>query len=158
MEIVEVVITGNNKIQYFGLPVSKIKEIIKTPEIVSIPKTEEYLDGVIDLRGNVISMFNFPKWLNVYNGEKLKKTLIVEFYNEIYHKQDFLGFMVGDVTRIHRIPEKNLKKTYFLNDEKIAKKGKTYLSCIAQIEQKLVGIIDFDLILKKIIKQKEDEI
>jgi purine-binding chemotaxis protein CheW len=52
----------------FGLRVDKIKEIIQMVEITSIPDSQEYVKGVINLRGKVIPVVDLALKLGLSNG------------------------------------------------------------------------------------------
>ena len=43
--------------EQYGIDISKIKEILAPINITHIPKTPEYVKGVINLRGSITTMF-----------------------------------------------------------------------------------------------------
>ena len=53
----------------FGLRVDKIKEIIQMLEITAIPETQEYVKGVINLRGKVIPVIDLALKLGLSNRQ-----------------------------------------------------------------------------------------
>lgn len=84
---------------FFGINVNKVREVIKTPPISHTFKDHPALEGVIDLRGDIIPVINLPKWLDKYDPRlKYERTIIVEF-NMLR-----AGFLVSRVNRIHRVP------------------------------------------------------
>ena len=40
----------------FGVPISLVHEIVRVPEITSVPDAPECVEGVINLRGRIISI------------------------------------------------------------------------------------------------------
>lgn len=36
----------------FGLPIAIVREIVRVPEITSVPNAPDYIEGVINLRGS----------------------------------------------------------------------------------------------------------
>lgn len=62
----------------FGLRVDKIKEIIQMVEITAIPDTQEYVKGVINLRGKVIPVIDLGHKLGLTtNGADLQQRCII---------------------------------------------------------------------------------
>ncbi|MCL1790420.1 MAG: chemotaxis protein CheW [Peptococcaceae bacterium] len=45
----------------FGIEIIKVQEIIRIPPITRVPQAPSYIDGVINLRGNVISVVNLRR-------------------------------------------------------------------------------------------------
>lgn len=83
----------------FGINVDKVREVVKTPPIAHAQKDNPALEGVIDLRGDIIPVINLPKWLGLFDPKfKYERTIIVEF-NMLR-----AGLLVNRVNRIHRIP------------------------------------------------------
>lgn len=54
----EKMVTFNLKEQEFCIKVSNISSIEKVPEITSLPQSNKYIEGIIDLRGEIISVLN----------------------------------------------------------------------------------------------------
>ena len=42
----------------FGLPISKVKEIVSVPAITRLPKAPDYIEGIANLRGNILPLVN----------------------------------------------------------------------------------------------------
>ncbi len=84
----------------YGVNVSKVREIIRVPELTELPGTPEYIEGIFDLRGVVIPVVNLAKWMGIVTPEGLEKNLrviITEFNNVL------IGFIVHEAKRIRRI-------------------------------------------------------
>ena len=45
----------------FGLPISIVREIVRVPEITSVPNAPDYIEGVINLRGRIIPVVDLRK-------------------------------------------------------------------------------------------------
>jgi purine-binding chemotaxis protein CheW len=54
----------------FGMRVDKIREIIQMVDITAIPESQEYVKGVINLRGKVIPVIDLAVKLGLANGAK----------------------------------------------------------------------------------------
>ncbi len=84
----------------YGINVSKVREIIKIPELTELPGTPDYIEGIFDLRDVVIPVVNLAKWMGVVppeDAEKNARVIITEFNNVL------IGFVVHEAKRIRRI-------------------------------------------------------
>ena len=46
--------------EVFGVPISLIHEIVRVPEITSVPDSPGFVQGVINLRGKIVSVVDLP--------------------------------------------------------------------------------------------------
>ena len=102
LEVVEFGI-GEHK---FGINVIKVKEIINPVSITKVPQTHENVEGIIELRGEILPVIDIAKALNLpasQAGEK-DKFIVTEF-----NKMKVI-FHVHTVTQIHRISWNQIEK------------------------------------------------
>ncbi|PLR80531.1 chemotaxis protein CheV [Bacillus canaveralius] len=102
LEIVEFGI-GINK---FGINVIKVKEIINPATVVKIPHAHPHVEGIIELRGEVLPVINMANALGFPPSEtpEQDKFIVAEF-----NKQKIV-FHVHSVTQIHRISWNQIEK------------------------------------------------
>ena len=102
LEIVEFEI-GHNK---FGINVIKVKEIINPVPITFVPQVHKNVEGIIELRGEILPVVDVAKALDFPPSENPKdnKFIVAEF-----NKQKIV-FHVHDVTQIHRISWSQIEK------------------------------------------------
>lgn len=82
----------------YALPIAQIKEVVLTPRISTMPQTPEYVKGIANIRGNVISIMDFEEKFGLSsqskknsNGQSINYTLVIE--SEDYH----VGILVKEV-------------------------------------------------------------
>jgi len=70
--------------EIYGLRLNQAKEIIKPPKITTVPNTEDYILGVINLRGQVVPVINLKNKLGLtedttvdINQDKSKKIVVI---------------------------------------------------------------------------------
>ena len=51
--------------QTYGIPVTALHEIVRVPEITAVPDAPQYLEGVINLRGKIVSVVDLRKRLRM---------------------------------------------------------------------------------------------
>src|SRR5690625_3852402 len=49
----------------FGINVLKVREIINPIEITSVPRSHEYVEGIINLREDIIPLINLSRVLDI---------------------------------------------------------------------------------------------
>jgi purine-binding chemotaxis protein CheW len=63
--------------QQYGIPIVKIKEIIRMVSVTSVPNAPHNVRGLINLRGNTISVVDLSLKLNLGNSEDTGRSCIV---------------------------------------------------------------------------------
>ena len=106
-EIVEFSIGNVN----YGINVAKVREVITRTPVTEMPQAHPYIDGLFTLRGNAIPLVNLPRCLNVPTKEEPKNIIVTEINN--YN----IGFLVDNVSRIHRISWKNMEPAPEVGDQ-----------------------------------------
>ena len=130
--------------QDFGVDITQAKEIINETELTSIPNAPDFVEGVTNLRGEIVPIINLDKRLGINNLEREKeetKIIIVEFENTL------VGMEVEDVEGIIRLSTENIGKapkiTQGVNQE--------YISGVGKLEEKnkLLILLDLNKILTR---------
>ena len=50
-----------NSSSEYMIPILKVREIIRTPNVTALPHLPEYIDGVTNLRGSIIPIVNLKR-------------------------------------------------------------------------------------------------
>ncbi|WP_040725718.1 chemotaxis protein [Thiomicrorhabdus sp. Kp2] len=139
MELLLFTIKGK---QLFGINVFKVREVIRTPEISSVPKADSRVVGVADIRGQTMPMIDLAMALDLepVNPEKYSDslTIVTEFNSSIQ------GFLVEDVDRIvHLRWEDILAPPDSLQNV-------NYLTGITRAQNQIVQIVDVEKVLAEV--------
>jgi two-component system, chemotaxis family, chemotaxis protein CheV len=102
LEIVEFGI-GDNK---FAINVMKVKEILNPEPVVGIPHAHPFVEGIMELRGEVLPVIDVSAALGLSQSvnPKLDKFIVAEF------NQQKTVFHVHTVSQIHRISWSQIEK------------------------------------------------
>ena len=96
----------------YGINVSKVREIIRVPELTDLPGTPDFIEGIFDLRDVVIPVVNLAKWMGITEPESAKnnsRIIITEFNNVL------IGFVVHEAKRIRRINWSDIEPASFIS-------------------------------------------
>lgn len=134
-EIVEFNIGNVN----YGINVAKVREVITAAAfpVTHMPQAHPYVDGLFTLRGRAMPLVNLARCLNVAGDDRPKNIIVTEINN--YN----LGFLVDNVSRIHRISWKDMEPSPEVGDQ-------SRVVGIIKMEDKIVLLIDFETIIAEI--------
>lgn len=137
LEFVEFLV-GSNK---FGINVMKVKEIIQPLPVTSVPHVHPYVEGIIELRGEVLPVVNVPKAIGDPNCEPSEKDkLIVTEFN-----QQKVVFRVHQVTQIHRVSWSQIEKP-----SEMYQGLETQITGVVKMGDEMILMLDFEKIVVEI--------
>jgi len=89
----------------YGVPITSLHEIVRVPEITSVPDAPDYLEGVINLRGKIVSVIDLRKRLGEAPGvlDRRRRILVVE------HKGRLSGLIVDSASEVIKIPLEHIE-------------------------------------------------
>lgn len=129
----------------FGVDILEIVEIIKPNKIVKVPAMPKYVEGIIDVRGTSVPVYNLAKRLEIDSKVESQKIIIVEL------SKFQLGFLVDDVSEILKIEDDKIEKA----SESIRGIKRKFIDSIARVGDDMIIILDLKNVLTM---EEEDEI
>ncbi len=91
----------------FGVDIDQVREIIKPTEITKMPNSPEFVEGVINLRGQITTIMDLRKRLNLETSDQSEHTRIIIV--EMAHNT--LGMVVDSVTEVLRLSKADIDPT-----------------------------------------------
>ena len=137
IEIMEFTIAGN----LYGINVAKVNEIILSVRVKPMPHTHPAVEGIIKPRDTVITVVNLPRYLGHETEPGEKDLFIITNFNKMT-----IAFRVHTVIGISRISWTDIQKP----DKTISGSGESVATGIAQCNNQLVTILDFERIIAEI--------
>ena len=89
----------------YGIPIGKVRSIIGYMEITSVPRTPGHVKGVINLRGQVISVIDLRTKLAMDAAEKTDETCIIVVETSRAGRTICTGIIVDKVSEVPQIAE-----------------------------------------------------
>lgn len=95
----------------YGLEILKVREIIGLIDITELPRTPEYVKGVINLRGKVIPVIDLRLRFGLDEAEYTEKTctIVVEIKENGIDVQ--IGVIVDEVSEVLNVSTEDLQET-----------------------------------------------
>jgi len=84
----------------YGVPITSLHEIVRVPEITAVPDAPDYLEGVINLRGKIVSVMDLRKRFGEKQAsvKRQNRILVVE------HAGRLAGLIVDSASEVLKIP------------------------------------------------------
>lgn len=120
--------------QSYGVNIGTVREIIRMQEITQVPRTPDYVEGVINLRGKVIPVIDMRKRFGFPVVEHTKDTRIVVI--DIGGAD--IGATVDAVTEVLRLGADSIEPPSSV----ITTTDSDYLLGIAKLETQLIILLD----------------
>jgi purine-binding chemotaxis protein CheW len=89
----------------YGVPITSLHEIVRVPEITAVPDAPAYMEGVINLRGKIVSVIDLRKRL----GEKKVTTSRRNRILVVEHRGRLAGLIVDSATEVLKIPASDVE-------------------------------------------------
>lgn len=127
--------------QMYGINVEFVSAIESVTDIVRVPNAPSNIEGIINLRGEVIPVYSLHKKFDLaMNRAKTESQLIItKSENHVF------AFMVDAVDEIHMIEEGE----FLAPPDVLRSKDTTYIQGIAYVSDKLVLCLDVDELMSE---------
>jgi purine-binding chemotaxis protein CheW len=125
----------------FGLPIALVREIVRVPEITSVPNAPDYIEGVINLRGRIIPVVDLRKRFGEKITEPNKRNRIVVV--ELESRR--IGLIVNSASEVLKIAPSEIETPHDVFQE-----GElNYITGVGKLKGRLVILLDLNKILQR---------
>jgi purine-binding chemotaxis protein CheW len=127
--------------EFYGIPVLKVREIIRLMEITPVPRMPPFVRGVINLRGQIVPVLDLRLRLKLAAAQPTRSTCIVVAQVTVTSgNSSQMGLVVDAVDEVLNIPPADIQETpEFATDP-----GAQFLCGIAKAKGKVVALLDVD--------------
>ncbi len=125
----------------FSMDILKVQEIIRHMELTRVPRTPDFVDGVINLRGRVIPVLDLRKRFGLPADEKTNETriIVVDVDNRT------VGLKVDAVSEVLRLPADTVEPPPSL----VTGIESDYIMGVGKLEGRLIILLDVAKILTR---------
>ena len=125
-----------------GIPLENVQEIQRTPGITSLPRVPDWVLGVTNLRGNVVSVVDLKRFLGTPANDVVGPVQRVVMTHSLVDDVD-TGFLVDQVVGIRSFTEDTILPPTAPFHARIGQ----HLSGIVESNGDLIGLLDIDRLL-----------
>jgi purine-binding chemotaxis protein CheW len=134
--------------QLFAIPLMSVKEVIQRPEVTTMPNMPAHFEGMMNLRGQILGVFNVRKKLGA--KPRLESLSTPEVVVVIEHDGLSVGMLVDEVTRVVHANDEMLKPAPLRSSDAAGR----YIRAVIHDKDQMVLTIDVAELLE-IEKYKE---
>jgi purine-binding chemotaxis protein CheW len=127
----------------YGVGILKIKEIIGMMPITSVPRTPEFVKGVINLRGKVIPVVDLRLKFSMESIPYNERTCIIVVEIDSEAGTVLIGIVVDAVSEVLNIKEEDIEETPTFG----TKLETDYILGMAKMEGGVKILLDIDKVL-----------
>ncbi|MBD3220080.1 chemotaxis protein CheW [bacterium] len=129
--------------EHYGLQILKVQEIIGLMDITSVPRTPDFVSGVINLRGKVIPVIDLRLKFGMGAREATELTCIMVVQVMMNDELVTMGVTVDEVSEVMDIDADSVEPPPHLGDA-----GATeFLLGVGKFQERVVLLLDMDRIL-----------
>lgn len=125
----------------FGVPIALVHEIVRVPDITAVPDAPDCIEGVINLRGRIISVVDLRKRFGEkeISGSKKNRILVVEVEGRL------VGLVVDSASEVLKMPPSEIEAPPNVFEE-----GElNYVTGVGKLHGRLIIMVDLAKILQR---------
>jgi purine-binding chemotaxis protein CheW len=148
-ELIQYIVIKIDDEQY-GINIKFIDNIVRMQQITRVPKVDDYLKGVINIRGEIVPVMSVRMKMGLAEDEITGKSRIIILKTS---EGDLVGIIVDQVNQVLTLDSNNIEKVRY--DDKKGKANASFVNGVGHYDGGLVSILDLDAVVsEKEIKEK----
>ena len=125
----------------YGVDILNVSTISEYLDVTKVPDAPNYVEGIINLRGDIIPVINLKKRFNIAETSISEDTRII-----IYSIEGVaIGFLVDEASQVLRIEDNQIEPTPAI----LKGQDREYISGVGKHEGEIIILLDFAKILNE---------
>ncbi len=125
----------------FGVPIHLVHEIVRVPDITAVPDAPDYIEGVINLRGKIVSIIDLRKRFGETEivSDRKNRVMVIESDKKL------VGLIVDSASEVLKLPPSEVE-----NPPNVFENGElNYVTGVGKLKGRLIILIDLNKILQR---------
>jgi len=124
----------------YGVPITSLHEIVRVPEVTAVPDAPDYMEGVINLRGKIVSVIDLRKrfGVKVAASSRRNRILVVEINARL------CGLIVDSASEVIKIPAADVEPSISVFHEG----GLNAVTGLGKYKGRLIVLLDMAKLLQ----------
>lgn len=148
MALIKPVVFNLNE-ELYGVDINLVQGIEKEQQIVRVPNTVSYIKGIINLRGEIIPVYDLKRKFNIASDDNADMQYII-----VRVRNSFIALEVDGVKEIHEV----LNEDLFEMPSIVNSSNTSYFDRVIRSGKTLIIVINVDNLLTEDEIKKLDEI
>jgi purine-binding chemotaxis protein CheW len=125
----------------YGINVMQVQEVLRVTEIAPVPGAPDYVMGIINLRGNVVTVLDTRRRFGLPSKEQDDSTRIVV----VEADQTVVGILVDSVAEVVELNRSAVESSPNVGNDESSK----YIEGVATHESELLILVDINRLLSE---------
>lgn len=138
-DTVNQLVTFRLKDETYGINVMQVQEVLRVSEIAPVPGAPDYVLGIINLRGNVVTVIDTRTRFGLSTGELDDASRIVIIESE----QQVVGILVDSVAEVVELRQSEIGSAPNTGNEDSSR----YIQGVASRDEDLLIVVDLNKLL-----------
>ena len=134
--------------EWYGVEIRKVKEVIRVTKITYLPSSPEYIAGIVNLRGNILSVTDLKRILGLPYEEPTEKTRIIAVELGILET----GLLVDEVIESIEVPLSKIEPSLLT----MPSEGAKYIEGQCKVDKKLIALVSVQKVLERGINEESN--
>jgi len=126
----------------YGFELQHVKEVIRMREVTWLPETPSYVQGIVNLRGQVIPIIDLREKFGLPSTETTAETRVIVVEVE----GSAVGMVVDSASQVVRLPENQFEPPPAV----LSKASQAYITAVGKQGDKLITLLDVRRLLKAV--------
>ncbi|NVK40681.1 MAG: chemotaxis protein CheW [Oceanospirillaceae bacterium] len=137
--------------ELFGIDVTQVKEVLRHSEITPVPGAEHYILGIINLRGNVVTVIDTRRLFGLPDAQinNDSRIIVVEF-----NDQEVIGLVVDSVDEVINLPQNAVERAPGVSSDEA---GRRFVQGVCYHNERLIILLDLTKMLQSVTPDTPDD-
>lgn len=124
----------------FGVDIAQVREIVRLVQITYLPKAPSFIEGVVNLRGQVLAVIDLSKRLNIASKPRSEQSRIIV----VEVSDNTVGMIVDSVSEVLRLSSDRIEEIPDLLETEVPEH---YIRGVGKLKDRLLVLLDLDRVL-----------
>ena len=137
--------------ELYGIDVIQVKEVLRYSEITPVPGSDHFIQGIINLRGNVVTVIDTRQMFGLmpHTPDDDTRIIVVE-----YNEQEVVGLVVDSVDEVINLPQNDIDRAPSATGEEATKR---FVQGVCYYNNILIILLDLLKMLQSITPLNADD-
>jgi len=131
----------------YGVPIAALHEIVRVTEITAVPDAPDYIEGVINLRGKIVSVIDLRKRFGEKQVQTSKRTRILVAESD----GRLTGLIVDSASDVLKIPAEDVEAAPAVFQDG----GLNCVTGLGKYKNRLIVLLDIHQLLRRDMRKEE---
>ena len=127
--------------EWYGVEITEVKRVIKVGKITYLPSSPEHIAGIVNLRGNILSVTDLKTIFSLPHDELTEKTRIIVIESGTLET----GFLVDEVVESIEVPVSKMELTL----PTLPAEGAKYIKGQCRVDEKVIALVNVEKVFEK---------